>query len=164
MSPHLPLPEYVATLPKATLYGALYFTDTEGRPFQLRSSLHTNRWQFPGGDTDPGETPWETAVRETREETGIAFTGEPRLLAMQFLPPCAGWTTCKVGFVFDGGTLTEEDLGRIVLDPGEHTEWQVRPMAEWAQALNTPTWERLAAVHVARRTGTPAYLETRYEE
>ncbi len=29
-------------------------------------------WDFPKGEVEPGEAPLETAVRETREETGIA--------------------------------------------------------------------------------------------
>jgi 8-oxo-dGTP pyrophosphatase MutT (NUDIX family) len=28
-------------------------------------------WLQPGGHVDPGEAPWETAVRETKEETGL---------------------------------------------------------------------------------------------
>jgi ADP-ribose pyrophosphatase YjhB (NUDIX family) len=28
-------------------------------------------WNLPGGRSEPGEAPWETAVRETREETGL---------------------------------------------------------------------------------------------
>ncbi|MFI9310740.1 NUDIX domain-containing protein [Streptomyces triculaminicus] len=159
----LPPEEYLATLPKATMYGCLFFTDSEGRPLQLRSSVDPGLWQFPGGNTDPGETPWQTAVRETREETGIVFTGRPRLLATHFLPPGGVWTLSKVGFVFDGGTLTDEALSRIVLDPAEHCEWQVRSMEGWAPALGTATWERLAAVNAARATGVPAYLETTFE-
>jgi 8-oxo-dGTP pyrophosphatase MutT (NUDIX family) len=31
------------------------------------------RWNLPGGGTEPLEAPWETAVRETREETGLAI-------------------------------------------------------------------------------------------
>lgn len=30
-----------------------------------------NRWCFPGGDIEPGETPEQAAVREAFEETGI---------------------------------------------------------------------------------------------
>jgi 8-oxo-dGTP pyrophosphatase MutT (NUDIX family) len=34
-------------------------------------------WNLPGGGSEQGEAPWETAVRETREETGleVALTG-----------------------------------------------------------------------------------------
>jgi bis(5'-nucleosidyl)-tetraphosphatase len=28
-------------------------------------------WDFPKGEVDPGESPLETAIRETREETGL---------------------------------------------------------------------------------------------
>ena len=35
----------------------------------LRS--HTGQVAFPGGRCDPGETPWETALREAHEEIGL---------------------------------------------------------------------------------------------
>ncbi|MEU5158428.1 NUDIX hydrolase [Streptomyces sp. NPDC020875] len=36
-------------------------------------------WQFPGGKAEPGEPPHATAVRETREETGLTITAGPVL-------------------------------------------------------------------------------------
>ena len=32
---------------------------------------HTGQIAFPGGRCDPGETPWQTALREAREEIGL---------------------------------------------------------------------------------------------
>ena len=33
----------------------------------------TSHWDIPKGGMDPGETPLETALRETREESGLVF-------------------------------------------------------------------------------------------
>ena len=33
-------------------------------------------WVLPGGSAEPGEPPWEAAVRETREETGVEIAVE----------------------------------------------------------------------------------------
>ncbi|WP_346172850.1 NUDIX hydrolase [Streptomyces cuspidosporus] len=42
---------------------------------------------------DKGERPWETAVRECREETGLTVSGPPRLLATVYgLPAPSGRT------------------------------------------------------------------------
>lgn len=34
-------------------------------------------WDIPKGGANPGETPLDAALRETREECGIDFTGQP---------------------------------------------------------------------------------------
>lgn len=33
-----------------------------------------NMWDMPGGGADPGETPWQTLVREVQEEVGLDMT------------------------------------------------------------------------------------------
>ncbi|MEU5834936.1 NUDIX hydrolase, partial [Streptomyces diacarni] len=105
------------------------------------------------------ETPWGCAVRECLEETGLRVAETPRLLAVHFLPPLGGWTTHKVGFVFDGGQLDHEQIDRIVLDPGEHTEVAIRSLEEWRTQMSTFAFRRLAAVAEARRSGSVCYLE-----
>ncbi|MFJ8660049.1 NUDIX domain-containing protein [Streptomyces sp. NPDC093795] len=157
----LPPVEYVATLPRATAYACLYFTDTAGRPFQLRASYRTELWQWPGGNMDPGETPWQTAVRECHEETGLTFTGEPRLLGTHFVTDRGEeWPANHIGFIFDGGELTDEQIAAVVLDPEEHSEYSLRTLDEWEREMNPGEFSRLVGIDRARRTGVPVYLDT----
>ncbi|MEU6948332.1 NUDIX domain-containing protein [Streptomyces sp. NPDC046316] len=157
----LPPAEYIATLPRATAYACLYFTDTDGRPFQLRATYSTALWQWPGGNMDPGETPWQTAVRECHEETGIVFEGEPRLLGTHFVSDRGEeWPANHIGFIFDGGVLTDDQLAGVVLDPDEHSEFRIRSLAEWEREMSPVSFARLAEIDRARRTGTTVYVET----
>ncbi|MER7764886.1 NUDIX hydrolase [Streptomyces sp. NPDC097619] len=156
----LPPREYIATLPANTAYAALYCTDREGRPLQLRTVYGTETWHLPGGNLDPGEGPFRTAVRECREETGIVFRGEPRLLAVHFEAPRGEeWPCNQLGFVFDGGVLTDDQIAGVVLDPAEHCAYRVDGLAGWEREMAPADFRRLAAAAEARRTGVTAYLE-----
>lgn len=49
----------------------------DGKTFLSVSRRHdTSRWGLPGGKVDPGETNLEAAVREVREEIGVALPAE----------------------------------------------------------------------------------------
>lgn len=110
---------------------------------------------------DPGETPWETAVRECHEETGLVFTGEPRLLAAHFVTHRGeDWPANHIGFIFDGGELTDEQIAAVVLDPEEHSEYRLRTLDEWEREMNPREFARLAEIDRARRTGSTVYVET----
>jgi 8-oxo-dGTP pyrophosphatase MutT (NUDIX family) len=67
---------------------------------------HTGQVALPGGRRDPGETPWQTALREAHEEIGL----EPRFVSVVGLStPYRTGTgyliTPVVGFVRPGFTL-----------------------------------------------------------
>lgn len=47
--------------------------DEAGRVLWVKRRDHPV-WNLPGGASETGEAPWVTAVRETREETGLAIT------------------------------------------------------------------------------------------
>lgn len=55
--------------------------DAEDRVLHLRDESHDHlRWEPPGGRGEPDERPVETAVREVREETGVAAAVRELLL------------------------------------------------------------------------------------
>jgi 8-oxo-dGTP diphosphatase len=45
--------------------------DDQGRVLLIKENYDRRRWGFPGGRAERGEAPQDTAVRETREETGL---------------------------------------------------------------------------------------------
>jgi mutator protein MutT len=59
-------------LPKIVL-GAGTLVHREGRLLVVKRAQAPNRglWAFPGGKVEEGETPMQTAVRETKEEVGL---------------------------------------------------------------------------------------------
>jgi 8-oxo-dGTP pyrophosphatase MutT (NUDIX family) len=156
----LPTPpaDYVKTIAQATMYACLFFTDEQGNPVQLRSVYGNREWQFPGGNTDLGEDPWRTALRECREETGIRFGGAPKLLLTHFMAPSASWPLCKVGFVFDGGALTDEQIRGIRLDPNEHDQVAAHSLKDWAGIMAPDRFLRLEVTASARPTGGGVFL------
>lgn len=93
---------------------------------------HTGQIAFPGGRRDPGETPWQTALREAEEEIGLhpsfvslAGLSTPYRTGTGFL------VTPVVGFVRPGFTLEpnphevadvfETPFG-FLMDPANHEE------------------------------------------
>ncbi|MYR46391.1 GNAT family N-acetyltransferase [Streptomyces sp. SID5910] len=157
----MPPEQYAETVLKATAFACVHFTDKDGRPLQLHSVYSPGHpWQMVGGTMDHGERPFETAVRECREETGLTVSGPPRLLATVYGLPGAQWPYSTMGVVFDGGRLTAEQIRGITLDPQEHDEVRVLPLAEWEALMPARDFARLSAVEEARRTGQAAYFGT----
>jgi 8-oxo-dGTP pyrophosphatase MutT (NUDIX family) len=71
--------------------------------------LHHKRmgmWLQPGGHIDPGETPWDGALREATEETGLAcrFADDPpRLVHADVHPGPRGHLHLDLRYLVDGG-------------------------------------------------------------
>ncbi|MFD3997479.1 NUDIX domain-containing protein [Streptomyces sp. NPDC058583] len=141
------------------MFGALFFTDMNDWPVQLHAVYSAEHpWQLPGGTAEAGERPWETAVRETEEETGLLVSGPPRLLAAVFGLPGAAWPLATSGFVFDGGQLTDRQIASFALAPEEHDDARALPVDEWRTLMPVRDFSRLTAFLEARRTGVAAYV------
>ncbi|MED7950420.1 NUDIX hydrolase [Streptomyces sp. BE303] len=156
-----PLPAYLASIPAAPMWGAIFFTTVTGEAVLLRSTNPLKGLQYAGGDVEFTDlTPLHAAVRETWEETGIRLTPAPELLplvAMVVEQPRAGWPT-KVGLVFSGGVLTPAQLAAIRLNPDEHDKVVTVNEAGLKHLDDPHAHDLTLAVLDALRTGAPAYV------
>jgi len=84
--------------------------DERRRVLLVHQSYGSRRWALPGGLLEPGESPQGAAVREVREEIGVAFEPDG-LVAVYTLAGDGG-----IRFVFGGridGTPTAHDPAEI---------------------------------------------------
>lgn len=92
--------------------------DTDGRPcFVLtrraaKLNRHAGQWALPGGRLDPGESAIDAALRELREEVGLALEPDAVLGLLDDYPTRSGYVITPV--VVWGG-----DDAKLERDPGE---------------------------------------------
>jgi 8-oxo-dGTP pyrophosphatase MutT (NUDIX family) len=151
---HLPPQEYYASLPKHIAGAGAIFRDGDGSVLLVKPSYRQD-WEVPGGGMEPGETPWETAVREVKEEAGLDLK-PGRLLAVDWVPAQPDGRPPLCNFLFDGGTLGQQE---IRLQDGELTGWKLAAPREWEQLLAPHMARRVAACADALEAGTTAYLQ-----
>ncbi|WP_162002415.1 NUDIX hydrolase [Streptomyces sp. CB01881] len=169
-APPLDRETFIATRPRIRAKARTLFTDADGRVLLVRlrpwpgPGGEEPYWVLPGGGIEADrELPRAAARREVREELG--WECEPgRLLALDWLPGrdadrASDRDTAVLVYVFDGGTVTEEQLASIALAEDELVEWRLCDPARARALLSGSSWARTAAALATRaRAGGPAEL------
>ncbi len=92
-----------------------------GWQYLLLKHSHGSHWGFPKGTVEPGESDWQTAIRELEEETGITsvvqIAGFEMALHYQFQR--IGRQVEKTVVYF----LAQTDQIKVILSP-EHTQYR----------------------------------------
>ena len=89
---------------------------------------HPGQWALPGGRMDPGESSAETALRETREEVGLALPPECVIGMLDDYPTRSGFVITPVVVWADGKPALDPnpdevaEVYRIPLEVLEHPD------------------------------------------
>ncbi|MBW5483818.1 NUDIX hydrolase [Streptomyces bambusae] len=136
--------------------GVLLF-DEEDRVL-LVDPTYKPGWEFPGGVVEAGEAPAQAGMREVAEELGVVLERVPRLLLVDWEPPChPGYGGLRL--LFDGGRLSEPDRAALRLPGPELRAWRFATEPEAAGMLPPNRFERLRWALRARERSTVLNLE-----
>ncbi len=128
-----------------TFASAVLIRESGGR-YAVAYSRRRREWSAPGGWREPGESPLETALRETREETGLIL--EPELVRPvayeRFHPhPGTGWPVPEGRFLAVYGCELSRPAPDLVAPEGEPAEWVTG--AELLDRYATSWWRPVVA-------------------
>jgi phosphatase NudJ len=114
----------------------------------VRERKHQQLWYLPAGRVEPGERLVDAALRETREESGLAVTVEG-VLRVEHSPTAEGAARCRVFFVArpDG----DAEPKRVADEHSLEARWVTREELD-ALPLRSPEVREVFA-HVARGGG-----------
>ncbi|WP_405447004.1 NUDIX hydrolase [Streptomyces achromogenes] len=113
-------------------------------------------WDLPGGMAEANEPPEDTARRELMEELGLRVT-LLGLLVVDWVAPHGPWDD-QLAFIFDGGTLDEDQADRLWPRDDELSEAAFVTAAEAACRLRDRTRRRFEQALKALDAGRALYL------
>ncbi|MEV0577199.1 NUDIX hydrolase [Streptomyces sp. NPDC050392] len=153
--------QYATSRHAAWLGAAAIITDQVGRVLVVHPTYRPDdSWLLPGGVVESGEHPHVTCRREITEELGLADLPLARLLAVHSLSPhhpdVQSGTPFpgEVRFVFDGGTLTPDQVEAIRLPREELSEYAFMETRDALQRLRPVDGQIMLAAYRARLGNT----------
>ncbi|MGW2137614.1 NUDIX hydrolase [Streptomyces sp. NPDC001773] len=157
----LPAARHATSRHAAWLGAAAIITDEVGRVLLVHPTYREDdRWLLPGGVVEPGEHPLDACRREIAEELGLVDWPLSGVLAVHSLSSqyadirpgmlCPG----EVRFVFDGGTLTLDQVESIRLPREELSEFAFLETRDAVQRLRPMDGQIMLAAYRARLGNT----------
>jgi 8-oxo-dGTP diphosphatase len=120
--------------------GALIY-DERGRLLILKPT-YKKGWTIPGGQIDPGESPWAACRREAYEECGLTVE-HGRLVCVDFRPARAD-RPGGLRFLFDCGSIDAATQSSIQLQADEISEHRFAELADAVELLSGPIGRRVS--------------------
>jgi 8-oxo-dGTP pyrophosphatase MutT (NUDIX family) len=118
-------------------------------------------WLLPGGSVDADESPHVCAIREVREELGLDVR-VGRLLCLEYHARI-GPKTESLQFIFDGGTLSAEQIMQVTLPADELSEWRWVALEDARELLSGYMFTRVSCALEAYHSGQTIYLENQLQ-
>ncbi len=147
--------EYYDTLSRCCIGVNVILFNSQGQVLVVKPNYREG-WLLTGGTIDEGESPAQTAIRETFEEVGITLPSVTFLYVEH--AQCAG-SPDFIEFMFSGGILSDEQIASIKLEPTELDEYAFVIPEKAFEMLGRDPSRRLRAALDSLKNNMPAYGE-----
>lgn len=144
-----------ATQPRKRVVADVLIRDRRDRILLVGPNYKPD-WDLPGGMVEANEPPHLAAQREIREELGIDLSVS-RMLCVDWVSPHGPWDD-SLAFIFDGGTLTSEQVAQLQLSGTELERFEFVGAEEAAKRLRDYVWWRVEGAWRAVGQAQPVYL------
>lgn len=148
--------EYYKNLPKKRM-GAGTLILNENDEILIVKPSYKDHWSIAGGSVDENESPREACIREVKEEIGIDLK-EVKFLCVDYAPN-VGEKGESLQFIFFGGKLGENEIGKIRIDEKEIVEYRFMTITKALPLLSEELGARLLKCSDALNNNTAIYLE-----
>jgi ADP-ribose pyrophosphatase YjhB (NUDIX family) len=129
-----------------------------GGQILLVNPSYKDYWDIPGGMAEANESPRAAARRELREELSYR-PNVGHLLHLEWIDAHGPWDD-HIVFIFDGGTLHQDDVERLHIADGEILEFGFFDVRQAADGLlRSDVGEQLLSAHHRLDTNETSYRE-----
>lgn len=148
--------EYHATLSRCCVGVGVILFNSQGQILVVKPNYREG-WLLTGGTIDEGESPAQTAIRETLEEVGITL---PSVTFLYVEHALRTGVPDFLEFVFSGGVLTDEQIAGIKLETAELDEYAFVDPEKAIEMLKGGSSRRLRVALEALKNNMPIYGES----